>query len=388
MACAERDDRVTPDGRIGILELRSVRGTGGGPEKTILFGAAKADPRFRVIVCYIRDRRDETFHLDARAKSIGVEYVEVHERHSLDPGIMPQLVTIVRDYGIDLVHAHEYKTDLVALWLAKRTGIVPLATAHGWTGHSPRERYAYYPLDKFLLARYPRVIAVSTEIKDEMVRHGARADRITVILNSIDPTAFQRSPARRLEVRAAMGLTADTIAVGAVGRAEPQKRFDLLIEAMTPILRARPSVRLFIAGDGSVLPALRQQAAALELGDQCVLLGHRQDIADLHQAFDLFVQSSEYEGTPNAVLEAMAMETPLVATDVGGTRELAFDDVHALIVPKHDVPALQRAIARALDDPAEAKARATRARQRIEQDLSFEHRTRRMEAIYLELVGA
>jgi glycosyltransferase involved in cell wall biosynthesis len=114
----------------------------------------------------------------------------------------------------------------------------------------------------------------------------------------------------------------------------------------------------------------------------CQFLGHRLDVADLHDAFDLCVQSSEYEGTPNAVLEALAMETPLVATDVGGTRELAFPDVHALIVPPRDTSALRSAMAAVLADPAAAERRATAGRARVEHDLSFAERTRRLENIY------
>jgi len=373
---------------IRVLELRSVRGTGGGPEKTILFGAARAAADIDVLVCYIRDQRDTTFSLGQRAAQIGVNYVEVDERHSIDPKVIPQLAQLIKDRGINLVHAHEYKTDLLALWLARRTGVVPLATAHGWTGQSPRERFVYYPVDKFLLARYPRVIAVSTDIKNQLVRFGARAERVSVILNSIDPDAFKRSAERRAAVRLALGCADSEFLIGAVGRVEQQKRFDLLLEAMAPLLKARPHLKLAIAGDGSLLASLRAQAASMNLGRQCLLLGHRQDIADLHQAFDLFVQSSEYEGTPNAVLEAMAMETPLVATDVGGTAELAFDGIHGLLVPCRDVPALRDAITRALEDPDATHRRAVAARRRIEDDLSFDARTRKLEDIYRELVHA
>jgi glycosyltransferase involved in cell wall biosynthesis len=246
----------------------------------------------------------------------------------------------------------------------------------------------YYPVDKFLLARYPRVIAVSTDIKHQLVRHGARAERVTVILNAIDPDNFRRTPERRAEMRRALGCADDEVLIGAVGRVERQKRVDLLLEAVAPLLRSRPHLRLAIAGDGSLLPSLTAQAADMNLGRQCTLLGHRQDIADLHQAFDLFVQSSEYEGTPNAVLEAMAMETPLVATDVGGTGELAFDGVHGLLVPSRDVAALRDAVTRALDDPGATERRATAARRRIEEDLSFGARTRKLENIYRELVRA
>ena len=81
-------------GPVRVLELRSVRGTGGGPEKTILLGAAMADPaRSQVTVCYLRDERDPGFGVTERAAGVDVDYVEVTERHSFDPGIWPQLPT-------------------------------------------------------------------------------------------------------------------------------------------------------------------------------------------------------------------------------------------------------------------------------------------------------
>ena len=121
--------------------------------------------------------------------------------------------------------------------------------------------------------------------------------------------------------------------------------------------------------------------AELGLQASCRLLGHRNDIIALHHAFDVFVQSSEREGTPNAVLEAMALETPAVATDVGGTSELMTDGIHGLLVPRHDVRALQDAIARTLADPGAARTRATAARARIESDLSFEQRMHKVGAV-------
>lgn len=377
------------DRRIRVLELRSVRGTGGGPEKTIMLGAAQASrDEFDVTVCYLRDRRDEVFRLDERAAALDIHYLEAYERHSLDVRIWPQLRQIVREHQIDIVHAHEYKTDLLARLLARRTGVIALATAHGWTGQSTRERFLYYPLDKRLLAGFPRVIAVSTDIKNDLVRHGAREDRITVILNAIDPAAFRRTPSRREIVRAQFGYAGGDVVIGAVGRLEPQKRFDLLLQAFAGLLPAHPELRLAIVGDGSLRDELATLAERLDVAGRCQLLGHRDDIADVHHAFDLFVQSSEYEGTPNAVLEAMAMETPLVATDVGGTSELAAPGVHAVIVPARDVPALTRAIEQVLRDPAAARGRALAARRRIESELSFAARTRRLEAIYTKLVAS
>jgi glycosyltransferase involved in cell wall biosynthesis len=374
--------------RLSILELRSVRGTGGGPEKTILLGAERRDrARFDVTICYLRHAGDEVFTVDQWARRMGVDYVELRERGAFDRRIWRDLLALVRDRAVDIVHAHDYKTDLLAYALARRTSVLPLATAHGWTGQTAKERYLYYPLDKRLLGRFGQVIAVSSEIKVELVRHGARADRIAVILNGIDPKAFRRFPDRREPVRERLALEPGDVAIGAIGRLERQKRFDLLIEAFASAQRTEPRLRLIIAGGGSLSRDLHQQAARLGVAAHVRLLGHRDDVVDLHHAFDLFVQSSEYEGTPNAVLEAMALETAIVATDAGGTAELVCPDVHALIVPAGDGPALARAILDVCRHPAAARARAAAARRRVETDLSFDGRTRRLERLYLNLVA-
>lgn len=378
---------ILPD-RIRVLELRSVVGAGGGPEKTILLGTALTDTsRFEVTVCYLRATSDGAFAIDAWSRSIGIPYVEVAERHSLDLSVVPALRRLVRERRIDIVHAHEYKTDLLALLVARLEGIIPLATAHGWTGHSWRERRIYYPADRWLLARYPRVIAVSEEIRQVLIGAGARPERVTTVLNAIDPERFRRDPALQPGARAALGLAADAIVIGAVGRAEPQKRFDLLIDAFAQVAAARPRLHLVIAGDGSCLPDLRRQADALAaVRPRIHLLGHRTDVPALHHAFDVFVQSSDYEGTPNAVLEAMALGTPLVATRAGGTGEIAVDGVHGRLVACGDREGLIVAMAELCDDPERARALAAAARQRVETDLSFARRVATVERIYAELM--
>jgi len=370
---------------IRVLELRSVRGTGGGPEKTILYGAARADARcFAVTVCYLRDARDGVFGIDRRARDLPIDYLEIPERHSFDPRVWPSLLRTVRERRIDIVHAHEYKTDVYALALARAAGATPLATAHGWTGHSPRERRFYYPVDRQLLRWYPRVIAVSSEIRDTLQRAGVRPDRIVTLPNGIDAAAFRRDRAAERDVRAELGLTPRDVAVGSVGRLEPQKRFDLLIDAVAALRLDRP-VKLFIVGDGSQREALERHAKARGIAASCRLLGHRADVSRLHHAFDLYVQSSDYEGTPNTVLEAMALETPVVSTSAGGTCDVLRDGVDGLLVPCGDAAAIARAIERTVGDAAAARTRVAAARARVERELSFEHRTRTLERIYERL---
>jgi glycosyltransferase involved in cell wall biosynthesis len=370
---------------VRVLEIRSVRGTGGGPEKTILLGAAQADASVcHVTVCYIRDARDDVFAVDMRASDMPVDYVEIRERNSFDPSVWSSLLRWIDERRIDLVHAHDYKTDLLA-WLLHRRGVPVLATAHGWTGHSARERRLYYPADKWLLARLPRVVAVSSEIRDELVRYGADPTRITVVLNAIDHVAYHRDRDREPTARERWNLHRDDLVLGAVGRLEPQKRFDLLIDVFGRIAQEMPHLRLLIAGDGSLRQSLESQIASAGLGEKCRLVGHVTDVPLFHHALDLLVQSSDYEGTPNAVLEAMAFETPLVATRAGGTAELVRDSLDGLLVPTGDPESLERAILKTLRDPESRAKRVGAARARVCSDLSFFARTRRLERIYQDL---
>lgn len=373
---------------VKVLELRSVRGTGGGPEKTILRGATMADPdRSHVTVCYLRDERDQCFGVTDRPERDGVDYLEIRERHSFDPTVWPKLRALVAERGIDIVHAHDYKTNLLTLLLAKVDGVKALSTAHGWTGHSVRERLCYYPADKRLLARFPRLIAVSSDIGNELIRHGAKPDSVTTVLNGIDHRQFIRHRDRETGIRRSMGFNAGHIVLGAVGRLEPQKDFNTLLHVFARLHQRRPETRLVIAGDGSQKAMLTALRSELHLDDAVSLVGHVSDVRPVHHAFDLFVQSSHYEGTPNAVLEAMAMETPVVATSAGGTAELVEDGVHGRIVPINNSERLLHAIDAALNDPDSTTKMARRARERVEGDLSFEARVRRVESIYEEVAG-
>jgi glycosyltransferase involved in cell wall biosynthesis len=371
-----------------VLELRSVRGTGGGPDKTILLGTAQTDrSRCQVTVCYLRDGRDPAYRLDQVASTLPVDYVEVRERGSLDPAIWRQVRDLVRSRRIDIVHSHEYKTNLLALLLSKVEPVAALATAHGWVGRHPRERYVYYPADRFVLSRFARVIAVSTDIREMLIGAGADPGRVTVLVNGIDPVAFRRERPKEAAARAALGLSPTETVVGSVGRLEAEKDYEGLIWAFARLPVAW-GLRLVIAGDGTWRPRLERLVEGLGLSGRVRLLGHVGDVAALHHALDLFVLASRAEGTPNAVLEAMALETPVVATKVGGTPDLIRNDVDGLLVPAGDIEALSGAMCAALADRAAAERRARAARARVEREFSFEARVRRVESIYEELVAA
>ena len=372
---------------IRILEFRGAQGAGGGPEKTILFGAARSDPeRFAVTVCYIRDLRDPPHDIAARARKLGIDYCEVQQRRLFDLGIWRATRRLLRQHRFDIVHAHDYKTNLLALYLARREKVIALSTAHGWCGHALREKYIYYPLDKWLLARFPLVIAVSSQIREELIEHGARPGRVRTVLNGIDPRFFRRDKSREASVRARYGIRPEEFVIGTMARLEPVKRFDILLTVFARMRKRHPHLRLLVAGEGSARPALQTQARQLGLEPERCFLGHCPDVVEIHHAFNLFVQSSDYEGTPNVVLEAMAMETGIVATDAGGTGEVMRDGIHGLLIPPGNADALEQAVERTLANRDETLQRIAAARKRVEHELSFETRMKAVESIYEALV--
>ncbi len=378
-------DRL-PGPPLRVLVLRGVDGAGGGADKIILRTATQVCPdRIRMTLCFMRHRNDPDFDFDRRCASRGLDYQEILHQGPTDQSVLPQLRAIVRQVQPAVIHTHDYKASFFATRLVRRGRPIRMATAHGWTGDAWRERMLYYPGDKLLLRRFPAVIAVSDDIRQSLIRWGADPARVHVLLNGVDPQSYQRDPTRRRHVREQLQLAPEDIVLGAVGRVERQKRFDILLDSFRLLRAWQPAVKLVIAGDGSLLPRLRQSVARQQLTDSVRLLGHCDTMRDLYQAFDVMVQSSDYEGTPTVIVEAMAMQIPIVATDVGGTRQLIADRQHGLLVSPRRPEQLAAAVRDTLTDVAGAQQRIQAARERVETLLSFQQRVEQLQQIYEDL---
>src|SRR5262249_55574870 len=150
------------DGKINVLHLRSCRGTGGGPEKTILFSAREADPAFRLHIAYLKSHDDPEFDLHERARKLGIEnFVTIEERAKVDLGALRRLLALLREKKIDILSCHCYKSDLYGLILSRFHKMKLVTTAHGplaslrffWSAQNWRVRYLYDQLD-LRLQRY------------------------------------------------------------------------------------------------------------------------------------------------------------------------------------------------------------------------------------------
>jgi glycosyltransferase involved in cell wall biosynthesis len=375
-----------------ILELRAAEADGGGPEKTIIEGSAIAADRFKISVVYVSRDSELRSPIETRAKAKGLDFEQLRHRRALDWESYQRLCEIVERKHIHLVHCHDYKSNFLAYFLGRKFGLKTLSTAHGWTGNSWRERFLYYPLDFALLKRLDHIVAVSSEIERKLIKKGISHSSITMLPNGVDGCKFFNDGKDRARIRDSWDVHSDNFVIGSVGRLARQKRFDLLIMAFAKVFIERSNVALVIAGDGPELGNMSKVVRAAqtevpsELRERFIasirFLGSKPDIVPIYQGFDCFVQSSEYEGTPNVVLEAMAMKIPIVATNAGGTEDVLRNEIDGLIVETGSVSALQRAIMRVMAEDVAASERANQARVQVETRLDFRLRTRKLEAIY------
>jgi glycosyltransferase involved in cell wall biosynthesis len=194
-------------------------------------------------------------------------------------------------------------------------------------------------------------------------------------------------PAGQSPLRARQGVPPGRLVIGAVGRLSPEKAFNNLIHATHRLLGQGLDVELWIAGEGDSRSDLEALIKHLGLDGRVRLLGFCADTIELYHALDLFVLSSLREGLPNVVLEAMAMEVPVVSTRVAGVPKLIDDGQTGLLVPVGDIEALTAAMQRLLAEPDLRRQLADAGRRLIERRFSFRERMLQEKAIYDRLLA-
>ena len=212
-----------------------------------------------------------------------------------------------------------------------------------------RRTALYNRVDRYCLPFYERVICVSEDLQHACRKFGVPELRCLLIENAIDTSRFIRGTERD-EAKRRLGLPAGKFTIGAVGRLSEEKAYDLLIRAVDRLIGDGYDVALLIVGEGNQRAKLEALLAELGRGDRIRLLGFQGDVIPLFEAMDLFVLSSLSEGLPNVVLEAMALEVPLVATRIAGIPRLIEDGRNGLLVEPGSIDALATAIARTIDD--------------------------------------
>jgi glycosyltransferase involved in cell wall biosynthesis len=277
----------------------------------------------------------------------------------------------LRRWKPDIVLSFLYQANVVARVAGRLAGVPVVVSSVRNERLGGRRR-------ELMLRATDRLATITTTnsaiVADSLVARGVvPRGRLTVVPNGLDLETYRGSGAQRDHTRAQMGVDRATLVWLSIARLEPQKDVSTLLRAFARYRADHPDDALWIAGDGRLRSGLEAEAARLNIARAVRFLGIRDDIPPLLAGCDALVQSSAWEGLPNAVMEAMAAGRPVVATRVGGTPELVDDGRTGLLVPAQDAVALSAAMAQVAALPEDARrAMGERGRAAVAERHSFD----------------
>lgn len=348
----------------------------GGAEKQVLALAGRVAQRGHTVALLIlRPRVAEEW-----PTSLPVVHLEMRKTPMSVLAAIARGRSFLKEFRPDLLHSHSFHANIVARLLKNFLPATPVvSTVHSVNEGGWPRMLAYRLTDP--LTRM--TTAVSRAAADRIVRLKAvPQDKCVVVHNGIDTAEFAPNPDRRAQVRTQFGVNGEFIWL-TVGRLVPAKDYPNLLRAFARLRALRTDAQLWVAGDdsGGEGSSLRTLAAELGLETSVRRLGLRRDLPGLLDAADAFVLASAWEGMPLALGEAMAMEKPVVATDVGGVRELVGDA--GVLVPPKSPGALAQAMLALMQTKSEGRGALGRAaRERIANQFSIDAIADRWEALY------
>jgi glycosyltransferase involved in cell wall biosynthesis len=301
-------------------------------------------------------------------------------------GAVPALWRLQTRERPALIHAHLPTAGILARLVARRRRI-PVV----YTEHNLQERY--HPLTRWLnrvtYALNSHVLAVSHDVAESIRRHGMdRHTTVETLANGI-PVAEVLAEARDLrDLRQELAIPADHLVVGTVAVFRRQKRLDDWLEVAARVAAARPDVFFLLVGHGPEEEGLRARIDSLGLRGRVRLPGFRADGRRLLALLDLYLMTSEFEGLPVALLEAMALGKPVVATAVGGIPEVVRHGKEGLLCPVGEVDRLAALVEELLQDERRRKDMGARGAQEIAASYQIGDRIRHIEEIYSRLLNA
>jgi glycosyltransferase involved in cell wall biosynthesis len=304
----------------------------------------------------------------------------------------------IRKFKPIIVHTHMAKAGLIGRLSATlynlTRGKAPRARiVHTYHGHvlegyfNPLLTRIFISLEQTFARLSDTIVAISPAIRDELVSHYriGKSAQYRVIPLGFDLEAFAAiDPDACASARRELGIPADAEVVTTVGRLTAIKQHRLFLEVFKRVAADRPNAVAVIAGDGELRSTLENQAATLGIADRVKFLGWRRDLTTIYGASDVFLLTSRNEGTPVALIEAMAAAVPGVSTDVGGVKDVVGADA-GLLAPFDDIDGLADAVTRLLADPAIRHAIGARARKRVVARYGLDRLVDDVERLYKDL---
>ena len=313
---------------------------------------------------------------EASIKSIPCASLQKQINPFLDGKSLRYMLHVISEFKPDLIAAHSSKTGILGR-LASRISRVPCVfTAHGWsftTGIPQPHRAIYRILEKTTAPFANKIICVSEYDRSIGIEAGMNSEQLITVHNGmtdISPDLIA-NPAQ-----------AKTVKVAMIARFDRQKDHETIIEAFKGL-----NAELILVGDGPSMLRAQQQVERLELSKQVEFLGFRQDIAQILARVQIFALISHWEGLPCTIIEAMRAGLPVVASDVGGVKEIVIDSQTGYVIPRKDVNTLRERLAYLINNESARASMGILGRQKYDSELTFRHMYHKTFAVYEQAIA-
>jgi glycosyltransferase involved in cell wall biosynthesis len=387
--------------RIKILHLITHLGFGGGLDNTLLTVKGHSRDRFEVHLAAGQIEEGEAYtDWSARAEECADTLFiipdlrrSVHLLHDLRA--VKQIADLIRQQNYQIVHTHTAKAGILGRIAARRAGVpVVIHTYHafGWqVAQSPQDsvlrklvtplkEQVYVAVERYGASLSDALIAVADLNKREVIeRKVAPPEKITTIYSGIDLERFSACSTDRNEICRRFGLDPELPIVGMIGRLSTQKAPLDFVKAAKLVLQSLPDVQFIMVGDG---PMAQEVEEAIGSEHRIKILGFMEDVTEIFAILDVFALASLWEGLGRALTEAMIMNVPVAATDVGGVPELVIHKETGLLSSPQDFAQLAENIIWLLNHPEEARKMSDRAYDRVVPAFSGQYMVEQIEALY------
>ncbi len=365
--------------RIKVLQIVKTLDVLGGAERMAYCIAKGLDKkRFNITVCSLK-RFSSPILKEMEENDVKVYFIK--NKKKLSMSFYNDLLSVIRTVKPDIIHTHNFYPNMYGRLLGKMMPRAKIAIHEHGTAYlkTRKERF----IDKCLIGFTDMVLAVSMSVVNSLVDiEGIPPSKITLLPNGVDLNEFNPANIHTNDIKKSLGIPSSSKIVGMVARLHKHKDHETLLYAMSDIIKNEPETTLVLVGDGPEKKKLQKLSEKLTISKNVIFTGYRKDVPELTSLFDIAVLSSKTEGFGISLLEAMAMEKPVVATSTGGTVDIVADGVNGFLVPPCDTASLKETIIKILKDESLARRFGLMGRRIVEEKFSMDKTIQNLEYIY------
>lgn len=365
--------------KVKVLQLGSPTGLYGA-ERWILALIKHLDPtKIESWVASIRDEPHLKVPLCIEAQKLGVRTHIFNCYGKINFSAIQQIKEFIRQNGIDIIHTHGYKADLIGYFATRGTSCKIVSTPHGWTRSRDLKLKIYANLDRMIFPLLDAVAPLSDELDRQLRRIPGLKSKLHLIRNgvNIDEIKDVGHIAKEISAFKSNG----EVVIGYIGRLTPGKGLDILLNAVKEY--GEPNWRVAIVGDGEQCAELQSMVTDLDIGNRVTFFGFRPDRLAFLKGFDVFVLPSRSEGIPRCLMEAMIAGVAVVASDIPGCRYLVDGKTTGLLFQSDRE--LAESIKRLISDPLLRESLSRSGQEFIQQRFSAARMAKQYEELFFTL---